>query len=57
MLYRLAATFVGMFGYDLVAHEPPSAGPEHQWPMPPDFDRPTVDLVRRVQPYTMTSPE
>ena len=57
MFYRLAATFVGLFGYDLVAHDPPSVGPVPQWSIPPDFDRPTVDLVRRVQPYTMTSPE
>ena len=57
MFYRLAATFVGMFGYDLVAHEPPSVGSGHQLAMPPDFDPPTADLVRRVQPYTMTSPE
>ncbi len=57
MLYRLAATFVGMFGYDLVAHERPSVDPASQWSMPPDFDRTTVELVRRVQPYTMTSPE
>jgi O-methyltransferase len=57
MLYRLAATFVRLFGYDLVAHEPPSVGPGPQWPMPSDFDRPTADLVRRVQPYTLTSPE
>jgi O-methyltransferase len=57
MLYRLAAMFVGLFGYDLVAHEPSSVDPGRQWGVPPDFDGPTVELVRRVQPYTMTSPE
>jgi hypothetical protein len=57
MLYRLAATFVAMFGYDLVARDRSAADSEHPWPIPPDLDPTTTELIRRVQPYTMTSPE
>jgi O-methyltransferase len=36
-------------GYDLVSRRDP--------PMPPDYDQATVELFRRVKPYTLTSHE
>jgi len=35
--------------------QPPQ--PPQQIAVPPDFDRPTVDMIRRVAPFTMTSIE
>jgi O-methyltransferase len=57
MLYKLAAAFVERFGYDLVARDRPAGGSENPCPIPHDLDQTTADLIRRVQPYTMTSPE
>jgi len=35
----------------------PPPQPPQQIAVPPDFDRPTVDMIRRVAPFTMTSIE
>ena len=40
------------FGFDVVRHSSPQ---EH--PLPPDFGEEDVEIIRAVQPWTMTSPE
>ncbi len=44
------------FGYDIVRVPPNSAKTPPQ-AFPPDFDEPTKELIKYVQPYTMTSME
>ncbi len=51
---RIARKLLRRFGFDLVRYT------EEEQPQPlfpPDFDDETVDIIRRVTPYTMTSVE
>jgi hypothetical protein len=53
MLVRAARRIVRRFGFDVVRHGQGPAMPA----APADMDEKALDTMRRVQPYTMTSPE
>jgi len=49
---RLIQTLLNRIGYSIVPYLP-----DHNWEFPPDFSAADIGIIRRVTPYTMTSPE
>jgi len=52
LLLRGVKAAARAFGLDVVRHRPSEIGL-----LPPDLDQAAVETIRRVRPYTMTSPE